>query len=189
MIDLTLVGWILLFLCRSLDHTSLNNDDSSKAARKDNGMASHTFAAFPPLISILLQHLSPQITIHCFVVIVGNSLPNRWNFIQGDHNSAGSLAAANSAKAKSTKLVRGSRLSMQKRMLHHKQKLMDLQQAQKTFFSTHPDKGAQNSSNTLLKQQEKEFKKELSKYASKVSWGTCDGMDYRMQCFSLEMKK
>ncbi|XP_062579414.1 baculoviral IAP repeat-containing protein 6-like [Saccostrea cucullata] len=132
MIDLTLVGWILLFLCRSLDHTSLNNDDSSKAARRENG----------------------------------NSLPNRWNFIQGDHNSAGSLAASN-AKAKSTKLVRGSRLSMQKRMLHHKQKLMDLQQAQKTFFSTHPDKAAQNSSNTLLKQQEKEFKKELSKYASK----------------------
>lgn len=102
-------------------------------------------------------------------MIVGNSLPNRWNFIQGDHNSAGSLAAGNSAKSKSTKLVRGSRLSMQKRMLHHKQKLMDLQQAQKTFFSTHPDKGTQNSSNTLLKQQEKEFKKELSKYASKVS--------------------
>lgn len=96
-----------------------------------------------------------------------NSLPNRWNFIQGDHNSAGFLAS-NSTKSKSTKLVRGSRLSMQKRMLHHRQKLMDLQQAQKTFFSNHPDKSSQNSSNTLLKQQEKEFKKELSKYASKV---------------------
>lgn len=96
-----------------------------------------------------------------------NSLPNRWNFIQGDHNSAGHLGA-NGAKGKSTKLVRGSRLSMQKRMLTHRQKLMDLQQAQMTFFSNHSDKSAQNSSNTLLKQQEKEFKKELSKYASKV---------------------
>ncbi|XP_022332916.2 dual E2 ubiquitin-conjugating enzyme/E3 ubiquitin-protein ligase BIRC6-like isoform X4 [Crassostrea virginica] len=131
MVDLTLVGWILLFLCRSLDHSSVN-DDCSKASRKDGE----------------------------------NSLPNRWNFIQGDHNSAGHLGA-NGAKGKSTKLVRGSRLSMQKRMLTHRQKLMDLQQAQMTFFSNHSDKSAQNSSNTLLKQQEKEFKKELSKYASK----------------------
>lgn len=48
MIDLTLVGWVLLFLCRSLDHTSLNNDDSSKAARKDNGKESDTISAFLP---------------------------------------------------------------------------------------------------------------------------------------------
>ena len=36
MVDLTLVGWILLFLCRSLDHSSVN-DDCSKASRKDGG--------------------------------------------------------------------------------------------------------------------------------------------------------
>lgn len=37
MVDLTLVGWILLFLCRSLDHTALGNDDCAKGARKDSG--------------------------------------------------------------------------------------------------------------------------------------------------------
>lgn len=36
-VDLTLVGWILLFLCRNLDHTMQNggNGDDDKNARKD----------------------------------------------------------------------------------------------------------------------------------------------------------
>lgn len=55
---------------------------------------------------------------------------------------------------------------MQKRLQHHKKKLMDLEQAQKTFFTSQFD--SPSSSNTLLKQQEKQFRKELSQYATKV---------------------
>ena len=33
LIDLTLVSWILLFLCRNLEHTSLNNDDKGACAK------------------------------------------------------------------------------------------------------------------------------------------------------------
>lgn len=43
---------------------------------------------------------------------------------------------------------------------------MDLEQAQKTFFTSQFD--SPSSSNTLLKQQEKQFRKELSQYATKV---------------------
>ncbi|XP_029637353.1 baculoviral IAP repeat-containing protein 6 isoform X1 [Octopus sinensis] len=53
-VDLTLVGWILLFLCRNLDHTMQNggNGDDDKNARKDKDN--------------------------------GTYLPNRWSFLQGD---------------------------------------------------------------------------------------------------------
>lgn len=36
-VDLTLIGWILLFLCRNLDNTMQNgfSDDIDKAARKE----------------------------------------------------------------------------------------------------------------------------------------------------------
>ncbi|XP_069118544.1 baculoviral IAP repeat-containing protein 6-like isoform X2 [Argopecten irradians] len=125
LIDLTLVGWILLFLCRNLDHTFVGGSNGEdRQIKRDNG----------------------------------NSLPNRWNFIQGDHNSA-----QNKSKVKSSKVYRWS---MHKRLLHHKQKLMDLQQAQKTFFNS--DKSLSGSSTSLLKQQEKQFRKELSQYASKM---------------------
>ncbi|OWF45700.1 baculoviral IAP repeat-containing protein 6-like isoform X2 [Mizuhopecten yessoensis] len=125
LIDLTLVGWILLFLCRNLDHTFVvGSNGEDRQMKRENG----------------------------------NSLPNRWNFIQGDHNLVN-----NKSKVKSSKLYRWS---MHKRLLHHKQKLMDLQQAQKTFFSS--DKTASGSSTSLLKQQEKQFRKELSQYASKM---------------------
>lgn len=87
-------------------------------------------------------------------------MQNRWNFIQGDHN-----ALPSKSRVKSTKLYRWS---MHKRLQHHKQRLMDLQQAQKTFFASQADKSGQSTSNTLLKQQEKQFKKELSQYTSKV---------------------
>ena len=104
------------------------------------------------------------------ISFAGNNMPNRWNFIQGDHTTL--TSSASGAKVKSAnKLIKGSRLSMQKRLLHHKQKLMDLQQAQKTFFSSHSEKSTANSSNALLKHQEKQFRKELSQYASKVHMG------------------
>ncbi|OPL20763.1 hypothetical protein AM593_04129, partial [Mytilus galloprovincialis] len=123
LIDLTLVSWILLFLCRNLEHTSLNNDDKGACAKT-----------------------------------TGSNLPNRWNFIQGDHANTGSKSKSKSAKA--------YRWSMQKRLQHHKKKLMDLEQAQKTFFTSQFD--SPSSSNTLLKQQEKQFRKELSQYATKM---------------------
>ncbi|GAB1609836.1 baculoviral IAP repeat-containing protein 6-like isoform X2 [Argonauta hians] len=53
-VDLTLVGWILLFLCRNLDQTMQNgnNGDDDKSSRKDKDN--------------------------------GTYLPNRWSFLQGD---------------------------------------------------------------------------------------------------------
>ena len=32
-IDLTLVSWIILFLCRNLEHTSLNNEEKGACAK------------------------------------------------------------------------------------------------------------------------------------------------------------
>lgn len=87
----------------------------------------------------------------------GVSLSNRWNFIQASNNVK--------TEKKRTRSVGIYRRSLQKRLLHHKQKLKDLEQAKKTFMSQEKE-GQVN--HTLYKQQEKQFHKELSKFASKV---------------------
>ena len=69
------------------------------------------------------------------------------------------------SEKKKTKSVGIYRRSLQKRLLHHKQKLKDLENAKKAFMSQ--DKEGQVN-HSLYKQQEKQFHKELSKYASKV---------------------
>ncbi|KAK3576772.1 hypothetical protein CHS0354_014586 [Potamilus streckersoni] len=125
-IDLSLVGWILLFLCRNLDNTfTSNGEDADRGASKKDQ---------------------------------GTHLPNRWNFIQAENTFGNKIQ-----KSKSVKL---SRRSLQKRLLHHKQKLIDLEQVKHSFM-WQGDKSSQNISNSILKQQEKQFKKELSQYASK----------------------
>jgi hypothetical protein len=63
--------------------------------------------------------------LHIFLFTIGANLPNRWNFIQGDHANSSSKSKSKSAKV--------YRWTMQKRLQHHKKKLMDLEQAQKTF--------------------------------------------------------
>ena len=85
-------------------------------------------------------------------------MPNRWNFIQGDHANSSSKSKSKSAKV--------YRWTMQKRLQHHKKKLMDLEQAQKTFFSSQFDSQGSNTWSHL--KAENQFRKELSQYAMKV---------------------
>ncbi len=66
----------------------------------------------------------------------GANTSNRWDFIQGDtamHNSK------NAAKSTSACLYRRK---LQKRLMHHKQHLLDLQQAKKNFMTSQMEKSA-----------------------------------------------
>ncbi|ESP03095.1 hypothetical protein LOTGIDRAFT_157060, partial [Lottia gigantea] len=89
-IDISLVSWILLFLCRNFD--SCLGDDSDKQ-KKDNG----------------------------------NGVTNRWAFIHGHWSSA-----QPKGKMKSSRIHRRNN---QKLLLHHKQKLQEIQQIKKKVES------------------------------------------------------
>ncbi|XP_067680641.1 baculoviral IAP repeat-containing protein 6-like isoform X2 [Haliotis asinina] len=133
-LDLSLVSWILLFLCRNFDNSfglTPGVEESEKVnLRKD----------------------------------AGSCQANRWGFIQGHVSSNPSRS-----KSRSGKLYRRS---LQKRILHHKQRLHDLELAKKKFVESQLEKsGGQavvgKEAQALMKQQEQQFKKELSQYASK----------------------
>ena len=57
--------------------------------------------------------------------------------------------------------------------MHHKQQLLDLQQAKKTFMTLQMEKSAAGAlskeTEALLKQQEQIFKKQIKQYSSKVA--------------------
>lgn len=88
-------------------------------------------------------------------------MPNRWSFIQGE-------AGLPSTKTKSRSTVKRYRSTLQKRLMHHKQKLMDLDQAKKKFYEKSSSSTVPKEAQNVLKQQEQLFKKEFSQYASKV---------------------
>lgn len=87
--------------------------------------------------------------------ILGSNLSNRWNFIAANGNVKSQMN-----KSQSVKMYRRS---LQKRLLHHKQKLQDIDHLKKNFMAQE-----QTSSNALMKQQGKQFWKELTQFASKV---------------------
>ncbi|XP_053375851.1 baculoviral IAP repeat-containing protein 6-like isoform X2 [Mercenaria mercenaria] len=123
-LDLTLIGWILLFMCRNLDNTIATNgngEEEGATAKKVNG----------------------------------SNLSNRWNFIAANGNVKSQMN-----KSQSVKMYRKS---LHKRLLHHKQKLLDIDHMKKNFMAQE-----QSSSNTLLKHQGKQFWKELTQFASKI---------------------
>ncbi len=99
----------------------------------------------------------------------GGSGSNRWDFLQGE---AAMQSSRLSAKSNSSKLYRRK---LQKRLMHHKQQLLDLQQAKKNFLSSQMEKTASSAgglvskeAEAMLKQQEQLFKKQLKQYSSKV---------------------
>jgi hypothetical protein len=57
------------------------------------------------------------------------------------------------------------RKSLHKRLLHHKQKLLDIDHMKKNFMAQE-----MSNSSTLLKHQGKQFWKELTQFASKVNY-------------------
>ena len=62
---------------------------------------------------------------------------------------------------------------LQKRLMHTKQQLLELQQAKKNFLANQMEKGASavsKETENVLKQQEIMFKKQLKQYTSKVLW-------------------
>ncbi|XP_070181060.1 dual E2 ubiquitin-conjugating enzyme/E3 ubiquitin-protein ligase BIRC6-like isoform X3 [Littorina saxatilis] len=133
-LDLGMVSWILLFLCRNFDSalSQGSSDDSEKSSKREREG-------------------------------VGSS---RWSFIQGSWTGAGS----GSGKSKSRKLY--SR-SMQKRILHHKQRLHDIEAAKsmiekakdKVSHVVFKDMGS-SKEKALLKEQET-LRKELAQLRSK----------------------
>lgn len=145
LLDLSLIGWLLLFLSKCLDMTILNTTAMAAAsmATADDDKQLGKDVPVPP---------SPS---------------NRWDFLQGDaalHNSK------SSAKTTSARLYRRK---LQKRLMHHKQHLLDLQTAKKNFMSAQLEKstaaGVSKEAEALLKQHEAVFKKQLKQYSSKVS--------------------
>ncbi|XP_041353670.1 baculoviral IAP repeat-containing protein 6-like isoform X2 [Gigantopelta aegis] len=131
-LDLSLVSWILLFLCRNFDNSLLvGPEECEKGVSKKDRDA-------------------------------GSFQTNRWGFIQGQLSTNPSKS-----KTRSGKLYRRS---LQKRILHHKQRLHELELAKKKFLEKHMEKSGQSmgkEAQALLKQQEQQFQKELSQYASK----------------------
>ena len=93
---------------------------------------------------------------------------NRWDFIQGD---AGLNNNKSSVKASSARLYRRK---LQKRLMHHKQHLLDLQTAKKNFMTNQLEKsssaGLNKEAELLLKQHEIAFKLQLKQYSSKVKY-------------------
>ncbi|XP_052766452.1 baculoviral IAP repeat-containing protein 6-like isoform X2 [Mya arenaria] len=128
-LDLTLIGWILLFMCRNLDNTvatNVNVEEQGAAAAASTSRKSQ-----------------------------GSNLSNRWNFIAANSNVKSNLSKNQS--------VRQYRKSLHKRLLHHKQKLMDIEHMKKNFLSS------EQGGASLNKQQGKTFWKELTQFASKAS--------------------
>ena len=108
---------------------------------------------------------------------VGGSV-SRWDFIQGDSALRNNRTNKNAAASKLY------RRKLQKRLMHHKQQLLGLQQAKKNFFSTKAEKAATSGATAsvvpvagigsketehLLKTQEWMFKKQFKQYSSKVN--------------------
>ncbi|XP_064622207.1 baculoviral IAP repeat-containing protein 6-like isoform X2 [Lineus longissimus] len=88
---------------------------------------------------------------------------NRWDFIQGD-------AAMHSTKGSSNSRSKLYRRKLHKRLMHHKQQLLDLQQAKKNFLSSQMEKlgsGITKEAEAIIKHQEQLFKKTLKQYTSK----------------------
>ena len=97
------------------------------------------------------------------------SSSTRWDFVQGEQAMQTSKLAS---KSKSARLYRRR---LQKRLMHHKQQLLDLQQAKKNFLTTQIEKHPSvmsKEAEVLMKQQEQLFKKQLKQYSSKVSLPT-----------------
>jgi Leu/Phe-tRNA-protein transferase len=67
--------------------------------------------------------------VYSFLLTAGYG--GRWNFVQGESGLQGSKVSARAAN--SSKLYRRK---LQKRLMHHKQQLLDLQQAKKHFLSS-----------------------------------------------------
>lgn len=83
-----------------------------------------------------------------------NNLTNRWNFIAANGNVKSQLNKSQS--------LRTCRRSLHKRLLHHKQTLMDMDQIKKTFIAQ------EQAGSAISKHQGKQFWKELTQFASKV---------------------
>ena len=85
---------------------------------------------------------------------LGSNLSNRWNFIAANGNVKSQLSKSQS--------LRTCRRSLHKRLLHHKQKLMDMDQVKKNFMAQ------EQAGAPISKHQGKQFWKELTQFASKV---------------------
>ncbi|KDR13250.1 hypothetical protein L798_12638, partial [Zootermopsis nevadensis] len=135
--DLSLIGWILLFLSVCLDTngtSGCSEEIADKSKDRDQGTAS------------------------------------RWDFIQGEVAMQRRMATTSRCNAS-----RSYRRKLQKRLMHHKQQLEDLEAAKKAFHASTQalsalSSQAANLSSKLeaaLKQQEQFFKKTLKQHSAK----------------------
>ncbi|CAH1791767.1 unnamed protein product [Owenia fusiformis] len=139
-LDLQLVGWLVLLLSRCLDSTQL-----ATGASEDNGASGGKDK----------ESTSTGTT---------TSISNRWDFVQGE------TAISNQQTVSKSNNLRQYRRRLQKRLMHHKQQLLDIQQAKKHFMSSQIEKsaiGLNKEAEAALKQQEAIFKKQLKQYSSK----------------------
>lgn len=95
---------------------------------------------------------------------------SRWDFIQGESALRSSWSKKN---AVASKLYRRK---LHKRLIHHKQQMLDLQQAKLNFLTSQQDKAAaplgslhSKEAEHFMKTQELMFKKRFKQFYSKVS--------------------
>ena len=162
----TCCGYSLEAPCQGTSNEYLQNMFSWRNKKKKQyvdthiwncGFRSDCVDAESNLRHLFGEHIRRRLSHVNVMISTGIGLSNRWNFIQANTNVK--------SEKKRTRSVGIYRRSLQKRLLHHKQKLKDLEQAKKVFMSQEKE-GQVN--HTMYKHQEKQFQKELSKYASKV---------------------
>ncbi|XP_013417535.1 baculoviral IAP repeat-containing protein 6 [Lingula anatina] len=154
-LDMDLVGWVLLFLSRTMDAAGSSNNGGSHNGGSngkpgDGGSDEGTKGSAGAENDDAGKEN-------------GTMLSARWDFIQGD-------TAMEHADFKPTPRFRTKlyRRQLAKRLMHHKSKLIELQKAKKEFLATQVAAAAvSKEAEVLVKQQEQEFIKELKKYSSK----------------------
>ncbi|XP_054010480.1 baculoviral IAP repeat-containing protein 6 isoform X1 [Hylaeus anthracinus] len=135
-LDVTLIGWVLLFLSVCLD----------------------TVAIPPPCLEGNNEKSREQ------------SLLSRWEFIQGESAMQRKYGSANRSPASCS-----YRKKIQKRLMHHKQQLQELEQAKKAFHPSSQGWESLSSYSALLhckmeaslKSQERLYKKTFKQHSAK----------------------
>ncbi|XP_016842826.1 baculoviral IAP repeat-containing protein 6 isoform X2 [Nasonia vitripennis] len=138
-LDITLIGWVLLFLSVCLDTTAVHPTSSEDNHDKNKEQGTRGFSS-------------------------------RWEFIQGELAMQRKFVSSSRSSAS-----RSYRKKLQKRLMHHKQQLQDLEQAKKSFHTssqTHSMLSTQSATfssklEQALKSQERFYKKTLKQHSAK----------------------
>lgn len=119
-LDTTLIGWVLLFLSVCLDTTAVHSNSSEESHEKNKEQGIFTEEVYVNFLDAFMKNIFS---------LAGFS--SRWEFIQGELAMQKKFISSNRSS-----VSRSYRKKLQKRLMHHKQQLQDLEQAKKSFHSS-----------------------------------------------------